>query len=563
MNPDPPRHAASDPRLALLARLAATMDRSGLEALLAAQFEKEGASLKTAAADEILRRSPPEAVIPDAYAPYRRVVRDGVRFMIARFSPKRLARLAADQLLADESLSPEERTVNLARQIPSLHKLGQIIARNRHLDPAFKAWLARLENQVADRDISPEIRAIETDMGAGLAAWGVEIEPRMLAEASVGLVIPFTWKTPDAGESRNGVFKIVKQAARQHLEEELALLDAVARFLDRRRSDYALKRFRFIDVFEDVRRALAHEVRPLTEQKHLAAARRCYAGDGTARVPGLLPFSTAGVTAMERLEGVKITDLRLDADGRRKCARTLLAAVIWSPLFSPRERAVFHGDPHAGNIYAVLDDAGAVSVRLFDWSQAGILSRDQRIRMVQLMTGAFSNDAEQTATATARLSSDRSARGETPDHDILRIVKDVAGRPGYERLSLFEKAFSHIDRAALEGVMFPADLLLFRKSVFTLDGVLNDINPGFDMDEHLLYLMKGVFAEELPSRWIGMMFPHLDAPANYRSLMSNRDVAQLVMKGAADGAKRHFEVLSAMMTPGGFWFPVCRGAAGR
>ena len=32
------------------------------------------------------------------------------------------------------------------------------------------------------------------------------------------------------------------------------------------------------------------------------------------------------------------------------------------------------------------------------------------------------------------------------------------------------------------GVRFPADLLLFRKSLFTIKGVVNDIDPGFSID---------------------------------------------------------------------------------
>ena len=178
--------------------------------------------------------------------------------------------------------------------------------------------------------------------------------------------------------------------------------------------------------------------------------------------------------------------------------------------------------------------------------------------MVRLMTGVFSQDIDLTARAVTRLSSGSSADAAGPDPAVLRIVTDAFNQPGYGRLSLFEKAFSHIDRAAREGVLFPGDLLLFRKSLFTLDGVLHDIDPDFDMDENLLYLMKGVLIAELPSRWIGMMFPILDAPASYTSLISNRDAAQLLFKGAAEGLKRHLEIMSAMTAPGGFWFSVCR-----
>jgi hypothetical protein len=55
-----------------------------------------------------------------------------------------------------------------------------------------------------------------------------------------------------------------------------------------------------------------------------------------------------------------------------------------------------------------------------------------------------------------------------------------------------------LDFLATQGVQFPPQLLLFRKSVFTLDGVLHDIaGPGTDLDDLLL----SAAAKLLPQRW--------------------------------------------------------------
>jgi ubiquinone biosynthesis protein len=53
-----------------------------------------------------------------------------------------------------------------------------------------------------------------------------------------------------------------------------------------------------------------------------------------------------------------------------------------------------------------------------------------------------------------------------------------------------------LDRMALQGVRFPAPLAMFRKVVFTLDGVLYDVaGPGFRMDS--------VIARDYATRWLG------------------------------------------------------------
>ncbi len=48
------------------------------------------------------------------------------------------------QLQLKSDVDTKNRLVELAKRIPTLHKLGQIIARNPNIDPAVKKWLIQL-----------------------------------------------------------------------------------------------------------------------------------------------------------------------------------------------------------------------------------------------------------------------------------------------------------------------------------------------------------------------------------------------------------------------------------
>src|SRR5208282_3164924 len=114
---------------------------------------------------------PVERLVPEAYEKWRQPVRDAMTFVVARLSAERLAPKLLEQLELPENTSAEERLLRLIAKVPGLQKLGQVIARNRHLRPALRNALARLENGI--RDVKPEdIRTIiQRDLGPQLNAY--------------------------------------------------------------------------------------------------------------------------------------------------------------------------------------------------------------------------------------------------------------------------------------------------------------------------------------------------------------------------------------------------------
>jgi hypothetical protein len=170
-----------------------------------------GRSLRDAMARWIVEGIVPvERLVPEAYEKWRQPVRDAMTFVVARLSAERLAPKLLEQLELPENTSAEERLLRLIAKVPGLQKLGQVIARNRHLRPALRNALARLENGI--RDVKPEdIRTIiQRDLGPRLNAYAVEIAPVILSEASVSAVVRFTWRNPESGRRERGVFKVLK-----------------------------------------------------------------------------------------------------------------------------------------------------------------------------------------------------------------------------------------------------------------------------------------------------------------------------------------------------------------
>ncbi|MBT8329672.1 MAG: hypothetical protein KJN87_08205, partial [Desulfofustis sp.] len=91
------------------------------------------------------------------------------------------------------------------------------------------------------------------------------------------------------------------------------------------------------------------------------------------------------------------------------------------------------------------------------------------------------------------------------------------------------KVFQLLEHAALQGISFPSELVLYRKAFFTLEGVLNDIHPGFVMSDSVERYLRDLLTKEFPLRSATWFIPQVDDAAAYRSLVSTSDLQSLLV----------------------------------
>ena len=137
---------------------------------------------------------------------------------------------------------------------------------------------------------------------------------------------------------------------------------------------------------------------------------------------------------------------------------------------------MFHADPHAGNL---LYDERAGQLIVLDWALTGLLTRDQRRHAARLIAAMTFRDAPGVREAIVALSSpdDRPVGGQIGVRTSSPELPIVCSLGAMDAMRL-------LDRIGMEGVRFPAALVLLRKVMFTLDGVLNDIAGESCSDRH-------------------------------------------------------------------------------
>ncbi len=451
-------------------------------------------------------------LVPPDYEQYAPLVIDGLLHFLSRLPATRLEAIVAAQLELPESAEADERLIGLLRQCPTLHKLGQVIARQAGLPLDLRARLQGLESLAPapgsydiDAIVAAEIGVIE----------GLTVAPDALAEGSVAFVVPFELRSAADGSIRRGVFKALKPEASARLLEDLAIWPELGEYLTARSAEVGLAAVDFRSLLEGVANLLRNEIQLDGEQERLRRARRFYADEPSVIVPELFAFCTPRLTAMERVDGVKVTDPSLPVDLRRRLARTIVAALLAKPFWStPAGEPFFHADPHAGNLFATPDGKLAI----FDWALTTHLNSDQCSAVVQTLVCAAVLDEPGVAAQLAALGDIKA-----PATVAAGIAAAVAGVrrgafPGFAWLTAL------LDRLGRDGaIVFPEETALFRKSLLTLSGVVRDVWPYASVDEVLLASGGRRFVAESWSRPL--------APFGSRAFathVSNSDLVRLM-----------------------------------
>lgn len=434
-------------------------------------------------------------LVPETYAPWRALVHDAMLYVVLNLSRERLAPKLVQQMELSSDTAAERRLMLLIAKVPGLQKLGQVLARNRELRPSLRHALSKLENGISDMG-PDEVRAIIfASLGRALGKYSVEVRSDIFFEASVSAVVRFKWRNPESGHRELGVFKVMKPYIPEYYVEDMELLQGLAEFLRRNHRKYGVAASGIADTFRQVRRLLQHEIDFRGEQRTLVEAQRLYGSMPGVRVPRVIPpLCCPNITALTKERGVKITNAvrRSSPMERRRIASLLVETLIATPLFAPAEEALFYADPHAGNL---LYDRRTGEIVILDWALTNTLSREQRRHLALLFAMVFLRDPVGVYNAVQALSARKARRNSGRERSIRKSIDRFMEELPLTHIPDSMDAMRFLQRLAFAGVRFSPSLILLRKTMFTLDGILHDI-VGAEV------LMDAIFLRHILRRWV-------------------------------------------------------------
>jgi ubiquinone biosynthesis protein len=463
-------------------------------------------------------------VVPNEASAWIPLIHDSLLLFLDGLSDERFVDRIAGQAKLPRDASRGDRVLAFVEGAPSLQKLAQVLARNPTLAPDIRLALQSLENDISSARYDEILDVIRRELPAAVGEeYSIEFRDHLLAEASVGAVVEATYRNPGSERTQRAACKVLKPRAVAALAEDLAILDEVLAYLERHAAFYDIGDTPLVDIFEEIREALSREVQVADERKNLIRAREYYGDVPGILVPAVLPFSTENVTCMEFVEGVKITDaFPGEPENRRELAHRLSDALTFNVLFSTKDTALFHGDPHAGNVFHVEDGGpDRFRIALLDWGLAAEFTREDRERMAQLLLGLYLKDPKRLGNNVSVLVDFQPKDDEEREQMRQTVGALVAASPGEGMFTLIDDLMTEL---AKEGYKVRYEAAIFIKAQLTISGILEELEPGFQQDDYVVDRLEGqVFREVGPRLLRTVWFPAWNSH-EYRSLMSNEDV---------------------------------------
>jgi ubiquinone biosynthesis protein len=386
-----------------------------------------------------------------------------------------------DELVKHES-GDQARAEHLRRACEELGtvfvKLGQMLSTRGDLLPdAYRAELAKLQNEVAPVHASAIAQIIREDLGATPEDLFAFFDPEPLGSASIGQV--------HAARLLNGR-EVILKVRKPGVDELVRVdLDILAGLIDEWSPRFPiLTQYDARGLLREFSDALLAELDYSHEAANVKLFRDFFANEHGFKIPEVIEkYSKNRVLTEERVKGRKASDVADVPKRRRAVISRRIARFVLEPAF---EHGMFYADPHPGNL--LLQDDGSLAV--IDFGKIGRLTPAARRRAADLFLAIARSDGQRLTDSLIQITApehpiDRALIGREIDR-VLELYVDVS----LEKLRFGEAIGEVLQLVRRHGLLLPGTLVDFFKALAMCEGVVQNIDPDSSFADYLQPMVR-------------------------------------------------------------------------
>lgn len=379
----------------------------------------------------------------------------------------------------------------------SFIKFGQVISTRPDLVPAdVIVELSKLQEKVPPFKSAVAIEILQLELGAPVDQLYAEFDPNPLAAGSLGQV--HRAKHFDGTEL---AVKIRRPHVTRDVERDLELMLELALLVERHLPEAEV--FDPVGLVSQFARSIRREMNFLREARTVEEFSRLFKHDATLIVPRIYwDLTSDAVITMEFIEGYRVTDRQclIDAGLSPAAIAANGGKIFFKQAF---ELGLFHGDPHPGNLRIARDG----TIGLIDFGMVGRLEDERREQLVDLFLCIAQRNVKRGVDLVLVVGK--------PSHEVDRGLLQADLRDFIEshygisldRIRMGKLLSDFVAILANHGIRYPADLMLLIRATITLEGVCRDLDPDFNLAEHLAPFIRRVVHERynpkrVAHRWL-------------------------------------------------------------
>ncbi len=374
---------------------------------------------------------------------------------------------------------------------PVYIKLGQWLSSRADILPQpYMEELAKLQDDVPAVPFDKVKPTIEKDIGDINEKFD-ELETKELSGASLGIV--YRGKINGA----QVVVKVKRPGIEKMVDDELQVLKKILpigmHFVDPN------LRFSVDSMLAQFIETIHEEMDYIKESQNLKIISKNIKEYKNVIVPKVYDeYTSKDVITMEYIPGIKITDI--EALDKLGLDRQKLVIDVHKVFFTMLLRhAIFHADPHPGNISVSKDG----KIILYDYGMVGRIDNETRLRLIRLYLALVEKDPSRTVQAMSDLGM------LMPDYNKTVIEKavqmTVQAMHGRKPEEMEVKALMELANKTMSKFpfMLPKNLALYMRMTSIIEGIYHIHKVNFKFvkvlrqileEEHLI---KDAYIEEI------------------------------------------------------------------
>jgi ubiquinone biosynthesis protein len=354
---------------------------------------------------------------------------------------------------------------------PTFIKIGQIASTRSDIFPVdIITELEKLQDNVPAFSYEEVQDVFFAEFGVFVEDMFSDFNVTPLAAASIGQVHSAVLKT---GE--RVAVKIQRPNIHKVIETDLEILHDIA-MLAERRLDWAA-RYQLCDIVDEFAKSIRAEVDYSIEGRNSEKIAKQFESNSKIYIPKVYwDYSSQKVLTMEFVEGTKLNELaKIEKLGynRKVIAERVVNAIFQQILVD----GFFHGDPHPGNVLVTTGN----QIIFMDFGMVGRLSPQMRDHFASFITSMMVQNTEGVVKAVMKM-------GLIPEEanlTMLRADVDMLREKYYDvpfsQLSLGEAVNDLFSVATKHGIRIPTDLTLVGKSLLTMEGMVEKLDPDLSI----------------------------------------------------------------------------------
>ncbi len=395
------------------------------------------------------------------------------RIKLGRFVLERLT-LSSD----DERYSTAERVRMSFEELgPTFVKLGQLLASRPDLVPEdFVQEFSKLHAEVRPLPFEVIETVLKEEFGPHLHDHFQSFDPQPLGSASIAQVHKAVLK-----DGTQVVVKVQRPGIIHTINEDLNVLYFLAELLEKYVEE--TRTFNPVGIVDEYFKTLDLETNFVVEANNIRRFAQNFANEPKVRIPKVyFDLTTERVLTMEALTGIPLSsDQALKQPGVNPEEIIKLGLKVYLKMVFAD--GLFHGDLHAGNFFIFPDN----SIGLIDFGVVGRLNGKTQSSIANMLLALSKEDYERLAHEYIDLAPfNDKVNVDLFAKDLRDLVAPFFGLT-MRNVNLGKILLKSSSIASRHHVQVPTELMLYFKSLVSIEGLGNKIQRDFDFLEHTLH----------------------------------------------------------------------------